>query len=123
MAKNMRIKYEATLECAVAAGVKSGDPVIANGQPGVALTDEGGGVGNVAGRASVAFGGVWDLPCADVVAAEDTALYLTADRAVTTTAAGNTLFGRSVSLPNPVARSGGTKAAGAGTITVRLVRA
>ncbi len=123
MAKNMRQQYDGADEYAVPAGAKSGEPAIGNGQPVVLLTDEGGGVGNVAGRATCAFGGVWDLPCADVVAAEDTALYLTADRAVTTTAAGNTLFGRSVSLPNPVARSGGTKAAGAGTITVRLVRA
>lgn len=122
--KNRKTAVDNLFEAPVPAGAKSGEPVLAlGGVPAVLSTDEGGGVGNVAGRASVDTQGIYALPCADAVAAEGTALYITAARAITTTAAGNTLFGRSIHLPTPVGRSGGTKSAGAGTVNVRLAKA
>ena len=125
MAKNIVLPgNDPSLEVAVPSGALSGEPVLAQGAiPGILETDEGGGVGNVAGRATVAFPLVAELSTTDAVAAENTALYITAARAITTTASGNTLFGRSIHMPNPVTRSGGTKSAGAGTVFVRLVKA
>lgn len=130
MAKNRVLGTPGELiEAPVPAGTKSGEPVLLWGAvPAIAQTNEpsadgGGGVGNVAGRASCEAGGVWSLPCADAVNTEGTALYIVAaDRTITTTAAGNVLFGWSVHVPSPVSRSGGTKAAGAGNINVRLAR-
>ena len=120
MAKNLVFPYDSTLEVAVAEGVKSGDPVLANHRPAVALTDRGEGVGNAPGRATVAYGGVWRLPTTDAVAAENTAIYITAGGALTTTSASNTLFGYTVHAADPQTRTGGTKAAGAGTVNIRL---
>lgn len=123
MAKNRKVGGGETLEVPVPSGAKSGEPVLALGTiPAVLQTDEGGGVGNVALRATVECGGVWELSCTDAVGAEGTALYITSGRVITTTSASNTLFGRSVHLPNPVTRSGGTKASGAGTVFVKLAK-
>ena len=125
MAKNRVLATPGELiEAPVPTGTKSGEPVLLWGAvPAVAQTDEGGGVGAVAGRASCEAGGVWSLPCADAVNAEGTPLYIVAaTRAITTTSAGNVAFGWSVHVPSPVARSGGTKAAGAGNVNVRLAK-
>lgn len=100
-------------------GALSGSPILALGAiPGVLATDEGEG-GNIEGRASVWTKGVFTLPCADAVAAEGTLLYITSAEVITTTASGNTAFGRSI---HSAEGTGGTKSAGAGTVHVRLNR-
>lgn len=122
MAKNRKTAIDSLFECAVPTGAKSGEPVLALGAiPAVLQTDEGKGVGNVAGRASVDTQGIFSFECAEAVAAEGTLVYLkTSDRTITVTAAGATAFGRSIHLPSPEGRAGGTKSSGAGTINVRL---
>ena len=127
MAKNLVFPYESTLEVVVPEGTVSGDPVIGNGRPAVALTDRGEGVGNATDRATVAYGGVWELPVDDTVAAEDTAIYITPAGDLTTDeddgdspAVAHTLFGYTVHAADPQARTGGTKASGEGTVNIRL---
>lgn len=125
MAKNRVLGTPGDLiEAPVPAGTLSGEPVLLWGAvPAVAQTNEGGGVGNIAGRASCEAGGVWSLPTTDAVAAEGTAIYIVAaTRALTTTSAGNVLFGWSVHVPSPVTRAGGTKSAGAGNVNIRLAK-
>lgn len=123
MAKNRVTAIDSRFEAAVPTGTKSGWPVIVLGDvPAVAQTDEGGGVGNVPGRASVDTEGIHAFPCADAVAAEGTAVYVGAAGAVTTTGAGD-IFGHTIHMPSPVGRGGGTKAAGEGTVNVRLRKA
>lgn len=125
MAKNRVLGTPGELiEAPVPTGTLSGEPVLLWGAvPAIAQTNEGGGVGNVAGRASCEAGGVWSVSTTDAVAAEGTPLYIVvATRAITTTVGSNVLFGWSVHVPSPVTRSGGTKASGAGTVNVRLAR-
>lgn len=123
MAKNRRTSIDHVFEAPVPAGAKSGEPVLALGViPAVLQTDEGSGVGNVAGRASVDTTGIHAFSVADAVATEGTAVYITPARALTTVAAGNTLYGWTIHLPSPEGRSGGTKAAGAGTVNIRLAK-
>ena len=124
MAKNRVTEIDARFEAPVPTGAKSGDPVLVFGAiPAVCQTDEGAGVGNVAGRASVDTVGFHSFPCADAVAAEGTKLYVAAGNKALTTTANGAVFGYSIHTPSPVGRAGGTKAAGAGTITVRLAKA
>lgn len=137
MAKNNVYGFTKSQSLPVAAGTKSGDAVKSGAYVGVALTDRqaaaAAGVPNTSnpvGNASVALDGTWTLPCADAVAAVGTALYIEAIIAangtelgpftVTTTASGNTLLGYSADVIKGGAATGGTKAAGAGTINVTI---
>lgn len=108
----------------VPSGTKSGEPVLVAGVfPGVAQVDEGAG-GNPAGYASVWLRGVYELKVPEAVAAVGTPIYIKADRTLTTSASGNTLYGHSWPVINRGAPEGGTKAADsgtAGTVNVRLV--
>lgn len=118
--RNERLHDGDYMSLPVPAGTLSGAPVLIFGSiPGVCATKEGEG-GNIAGRASVWVGrGVFTVSTADAVASEGTAIYITSGNALTTTASGNTLFGRSV---HGADGTGGTKGAGAGTVHVRLAR-
>lgn len=115
----------------VPAGTRSGDPVLVGGIVGVAATDRTetvGGVqfgapGNPDGYASVEVSGAYALEVADAVAAVGTAIYIvTADNSLTTTAAGNTLFGHTVPVIDKGVATGATKAVGAGTVNVALAQ-
>ena len=122
MATNRVTAIDTRFEAPVPTGTKSGDPVLVFTHiPAVAQTDEGAGVGNVAGRASVDTEGIHAFEVEDAVAAEGTALYLDSGT-LTTTGTGDP-FGWSIHMPSPVGRAGGTKAAGAGTVNVRLRKA
>jgi len=94
------------------APVKSG-PFI-----GVTACKEGEG-GNIAGRATVWREGEFDLAVPEQVAAEGTAIYITAGNVLTTTSAGNTLFGYTHADADG---NGATKAAGAGTVHIILAK-
>lgn len=131
MAKNNVTDYDhkKARSLPVPAGTKSGDPVKVGGFVGIALTDRqaamAAGVvntGNPVGSASVALDGTWSVPCADAVAEVGTALYLSGAGpfTVTTTVGSNTLFGYSADVIRDGAPIGGTKAAGAGTINVKI---
>jgi hypothetical protein len=128
--KNERTQIADYFSAKVPTGTKAGDPVLAlaASTPAVAATDEGKG-GNIAGRASVQSVGIYDLWTTDAVAAEGTAIYITGDGTaagtLTTTASGNTLFGRTIAAPDgsgATKASGGTKADGP-FVHVRLVKA
>lgn len=118
------------LSLPVPAGTRSGDPVLVGGIIGVAETDrtevvdgkQYGGVGNPDGYASVAPDGTYALEVPEAVAAAGTPVYITAANALTTTATGNTLFGHTVPVIDRGVATGATKAAGAGTVNVKLVR-
>ena len=128
MAKNSVYGFTKSQSLPVPAGTKSGDPVKSGAYVGVALTDRQVAMAanvpntsNPVGSASVALDGTWTLPCADAVAAVGTALYVVGNGpTVTTTAAGNTLLGYSADVIKGGAATGGTKAAGAGTINVTI---
>lgn len=117
----------------VPAGTRSGDPVLVGGIVGVASTDRAGdtdaagktlgGVGHPTGYAAVEVDGAYALDVADAVAAAGTAIYIVAaDNSLTTTATGNTLFGHTVPVVERGVASGATKAAGAGTVNVKIAR-
>lgn len=115
--RNERMTDPDFFSAAVPTGTLSGAPVLVLGAvPAVCSTKEGEG-GNPAGRASVQTHGVFPLSVADAVAAEGTVIYITSANALTTTATGNTEFGRTV---HSAEGTGGTKSAGAGTVNVRL---
>ncbi|HET7398987.1 MAG TPA: DUF2190 family protein [Intrasporangium sp.] len=116
--RNERLHEGNRLSLPVPAGTASSAPVLVFGIPGVTATKEGEG-GNIAGRATVWTEGVFDVSTPDAVGAEGTPIYITAANALTVTAAGNTLFGRTVADADG---AGGTKAAGAGTVHVRLAK-
>ena len=131
MAKNNVTDYDhkKARSLPVPADTKSGDPVKVGGFVGIALTDRqaamAAGVvntGNPVGNASVALDGTWSVPCADAVAAVGTALYVTGAGpfTVTTTVGTNALLGYSADVIRDGAPTGGTKAAGAGTINVKI---
>ena len=128
MAKNNVYGFTKSQSLPVPAGTKSGDAVKSGAYVGVALTDRQAAAAanvpttsNPVGNASVALDGTWTLPCADAVAAVGTALYVVGNGpTVTTTAAGNTLLGYSADVIKGGAATGGTKAAGAGTINVTI---
>ena len=128
MAKNNVYGFTKSQSLPVAAGTKSGDAVKSGAYVGVALTDRQAAAAanvpntsNPVGNASVALDGTWTLPCADAVAAVGTALYVVGNGpTVTTTASGNTLLGYSADVIKGGAATGGTKAAGAGTINITI---
>ena len=128
MAKNNVYGFTKSQSLPVAAGTKSGDAVKSGAYVGVALTDRQAAAAanvpntsNPVGNASVALDGTWTLPCADAVAAVGTALYIVGNGpTVTTTASGNTLLGYSADVIKGGVATGGTKAAGAGTINVTI---
>lgn len=124
MAKNQVFNTTDEASLPVAAGTKSGEPVLVGGVfPGVAQVDIGTG-GNPAGYASVWLRGVYELEVPEAVAAVGTPIYIKPDRTLTTSAADNTLFGHSWPVINRGVSEGGTKAADAGTagtVNVRLV--
>lgn len=111
--KNERMTTPDFLSVPVPTGTKAGDVVNVYGSlPGVASTDEGAG-GNIAGRASVEFRGVFDVWTTDAVSAEGTKLYVTgngtAAGTLTTTPTSNTFVGVTVA---DASGAGATKASG-----------
>ena len=120
MAKNNVYGFTKSQSLPVPAGTKSGDPVKSGAYVGVALTDRQVAMAanvpntsNPVGNASVALDGTWTLPCADAVAGAG-------PFTVTTTDAGGTLLGYSADVIKGGVATGGTKAAGAGTINVTI---
>lgn len=109
MAKNTVFEDGDYLSLPVPSGVLTGEPVRVGGLNGVAQTDRGEG-GNDAGNASVMLKGVHDLTVTDAIAAVGDPVYITAARALTNVATGNSLFGHALE----------TKAAAAGVIRVRI---
>ncbi|MEP7738535.1 DUF2190 family protein [Nocardioides sp. 31GB23] len=132
MSKNLVFRGESpALSLPVPAGTRSGDPVKVGGHIGVCDTDrtevvdgkQYGGVGNPAGYASVAPDGVYALEVPEEITTVGTAVYIVAaDNSLTTTATSNTLFGHTTPVIDKGVASGATKAAGAGTVNVKLVR-
>jgi predicted RecA/RadA family phage recombinase len=118
MARNERFHDGEHISLPVPTGTLSGAPVKSGPFVGVTQTAEGQG-GNIAGRATVWRFGEYDLPTADAVPAEGTAMYITAANVLTVTAAGNTLFGWTHA---DALGLGATKSAGAGTVHVILTR-
>lgn len=111
MATNVKFKVDDYISLPVRTGVKSGDPVVVGSLVGVAITDEGGGVGNQAGYASVALaGGVEvNVPNGTTFNIGDK-VYVTNAGAITSTASGNTLLGKV------------THTNGAGRVIVKIVQ-
>lgn len=134
MAKNRVFAgNEPALSLPVPAGTRSGDPVLVGAIVGVAATDrtetvdgkQYGGVGNPEGHASVEVSGAFALEVAEAVAAAGTRIYIVpADNSLTTAdgAGVNTLFGTTVPVIDRGVATGATKAAGAGTVNVKLAR-
>lgn len=113
---NMIFKSDSFISLPVPDGVKSGDPVVVGDLVGVAITDEGGGVGNFEGYASVALegGARLNVAAGTTYAIGDT-VYITPAGAITKTSAGNKRFGKVTHEPKTVA-------AGAGTVIVKIVQ-
>lgn len=132
MSKNCVIAPQVpALSLPVPAGARSGDPVLVGGLVGVCATDrtevvagkQYGGVGNPDGYASVEVDGVYALEVPEAVGAAATPIFIvSATNDLTTTAAGNVLFGHTVPVIQRGVATGATKAAGAGTVNVKLVR-
>lgn len=123
MSTNSRFAYTRTRSLPVASGVKSNDPVKVGSLVGVALTDRQGDdetaeTGNPTGFATVALDGAHDLSVTGALAAAGTPVYITSGGALTATATDNTLFGYSI----PGITADGTKASGAGVITVEIAQ-
>lgn len=106
MAKNMRLPEALHIELPVPAGVKSGEAVAVGAWRGVAQTDR-----DAAGNATVWINGSANLDVEGAVATQGLPVYIKADRTLTATATGNTLFGYSL----------GTKAAATGPLEVGLL--
>ena len=129
MAKNNVYPFTKSQSLPVPAGTKSGDAVKSGSYVGVALTDRQAAMtagvpnsSNPVGNASVALDGTWALTCADAVASVGTALHIasTPPGTVTTTVSGHGLVGYSADVIKGGVATGGTKAAGAGTINVTI---
>ena len=114
--RNERLGKGDYVSLPVPAGTPSGAPVKVGSLIGVTATKEGEG-GNIPGRASVWRKGEYDLAVPEAVGSEGLPIFITAANALTTVAAGNTLFGYSHADDDG---NGGTKAAGAGTVHVIL---
>lgn len=101
MALNEVFKLGQYISLPVPNGVKSGEPVRVGVLNAVATTDEGGGVGNAEGYASVDLSGAHKhiIPGAAV----GDAIYITPARALVTTAPGNKLYGAVTHLDPRVA--------------------
>lgn len=94
MATNMIHGPERTRTLPVTNGTLSGSPVVVGSLVGVALTDEGGGVGNAEGYATVGMGGVTRQAVGTTTALTVGApVYITSAYALTPSVTGNTLFG------------------------------
>ena len=91
MARNEVFKLNQYISIPVPDGVKSGEPVRVGVINAVATTDEGGGVGNKKGYASVDLSGGHLFVLADAEVGDP--VYITSARALTKTASGNKLFG------------------------------
>lgn len=116
MATNVKFKVDDYISLPVADGVKSGDPVVVGTLVGVAITDEGGGVGNQPGYASVALAGGVEVNLPNGVTFNiGDKVYLTPAGAVTATASGNTLLGK-------VTHTNGTGANGNPRVIVKIVQ-
>jgi len=95
MATNMKFKVDDYVSLPVPNGKKSGDPVAVGSLVGILITDEGGGVGNAEGFASVALAGGAELTLPNGVTFNiGDRVYLTSGGAVTATATNNTLLGK-----------------------------
>lgn len=101
MAVNEVFKLGEYISIPVPTGLKSGDAVRVGSLNAVLTTDEGGGVGNRPGYASVDLSGAhkFILPGAEV----GDPVYITSANALTLTAAGNDLFGAVTHLDPRVA--------------------
>lgn len=95
----------------VADGTLSGAPVVVGGLVGVAQTNEGDGVTNLEGYASVALTGAFRVPTSVAVAAVGDPLYITTAGVIDTTNT-NKFFGYALS----------TKASGTGTVIAKIVQ-
>ncbi len=91
MALNEVFKLGQYISLPVPTGTRSGDPVRVGVINAVAITNEGGGVGNKAGYASVDLSGGHKFILEG--AAVGNAVYITSAGALTLTAASNKLFG------------------------------
>lgn len=111
MATNIKFKVDDYISLPVREGVKSGDPVVVGSLVGIAITDEGGGVGNQPGFASVALAGgaQVNLPNGVTFNIGDK-VYVTNAGAISATASGNTLLGKV------------THTNGAGRVIVKIVQ-
>lgn len=93
---NMKFKSDDYISLPVANGLKSGDPFVVGTLVGVLTTDEGGGVGNKEGFASVALegGAELNIPVAIRPAVLGETLYITSAGVVNRTASGNQRLGK-----------------------------
>ena len=116
MAKNEHLRHANHVSLPVPAGTVSGDPVRVGILNGVAQTDRASatnwGGGNAVGEATVWLDGSHHLEVAGAVSAIGTAVYITSDGSLTTTATGNSLFGAALATQ-----------AGDGTIPVKIIQA
>lgn len=110
MAKNEIYKYGQWVSLPVTADTPSGSPVLVGELVGVAQTKEGEG-GNADGFASVALEGAFQVTVNGAIASYGLPIYIAPDYSLhSADAATRRYFGQSL----------GTKAAGAGLLTVRL---
>lgn len=113
---NMIFKSDSYISLPVPNGTKSGDPVVVGDIVGVAITDEGGGVGNAEGYASVALeGGARLNVAAGTTYAVGETVYITSAGAITKTSSGNKRFGKVTHEPKD-------STSGAGAIIVKIVQ-
>lgn len=104
MATNMKHGPERTRTLPVTNGTLSGSPVVVGAFVGVALTDEGGGVGNIEGEATVGFGGVTSQAVGTTTAvAIGAPVYITSGYALTPSSSGNVLFGHALTAKGTTA--------------------
>jgi predicted RecA/RadA family phage recombinase len=101
--KNQRYTHNKHISIPVPEGTKSGEPVKVGQICGVAAIDR-----DADGKATIWLDGSYDVPVTGAVASVGLPVYITGARALTTTAAGNFLFGTALS----------TKGAGTGPLEV-----
>lgn len=113
---NMIFKSDSFISLPVPNGTLSGAPVAVGDLVGIAITDEGGGVGNFEGYASVALEGGARVPVAagTAYAVGDT-VYITPGGLITKTSAGNKRFGKVTHEPK-------ASTTGAGFVIVKIVQ-
>ena len=118
--KNEAFVPASELSLPVPVGTKSGEPVLVGSLPGMAATDRGAG-GNIDTHASVLMDDrAYEVNVNGAIAGVGTPIFIVAaDRSLTTTATGNTLWGYSVCKADG---SMATKAAGVGPAIVKLAK-
>lgn len=118
--KNEAFVPASELSLPVPVGTKSGEPVLVGSLPGIAATNRGEG-GNIATHATVLMDDrAYELDVDGAIPGVGTPIFIvTADRSLTVTAAGNTLWGFSVCKADG---SMATKAAGVGPAIVKLAK-